>query len=116
MSVIVANTNGLSVTNLYGFTFEEPPPPLPAPELVPGSMVLTDSNMNFIWSGSAHSKSVFMTSTNLGSEADWEPVTTNMFGADALATNGYVIDAEDAQRFLDFLNLRLLCWLILPQH
>ena len=50
--------------------------------------------MNFIWSGSAHSKSVFMTSTNLGSEADWEPVTTNMFGADALATNSYVIDAE----------------------
>ena len=40
-----------------------------------------------------------MTSTNLGSEADWEPVTTNMFGADALATNSYVIDAEDAQRF-----------------
>ena len=100
VSVIVANTNGLSATNLYGFTFEEPPPPpLPAPELVPGSMVLTDSNMNFIWSGSAHSKSVFMTSTNLGSEADWEPVTTNMFGADALATNSYVIDAEDAQRF-----------------
>ena len=25
VSVIVANTNGLSVTNLYGFTFEEPP-------------------------------------------------------------------------------------------
>ena len=88
----------------------EPPPPLPAPELVPGSMVLTDSNMNFIWSGSAHSKSVFMTSTNLGSEADWEPVTTNMFGADALATNSYVIDAE-VQRFLDFLSFWLLCFL-----
>jgi CxxC motif-containing protein (DUF1111 family) len=40
-----------------------------------------------------------MTSTNLVSDADWEPVITNIFGADALATNSYVIHAEDAQRF-----------------
>jgi CxxC motif-containing protein (DUF1111 family) len=100
VNVVVVNTNGLSATNYYGFTYEEPPPPpLPAPELVPGSMVVTASNMNFIWAGSAHSTSVLMSSTNLADEAGWEPVVTNRFGEDARATNQIMMHADDAQRF-----------------
>ncbi len=100
VDVVVLNTNGLSATHAYGFTYElPPPPPLPAPELVPGSMVLSDSTMQFIWAGSSHSSSVLMSSTNLMDELGWVPVETNLFGADARATNHIVIDAADAQRF-----------------
>ena len=100
VSVIVANTNGLSATNLYGFTFEEPPPPpLPYAELVPGSMVISGSTMRFVWSGSSNSSSVLMTTTNLLGNVDWTPLSTNTFGNDALSTNIMEIDPNEPVRF-----------------
>jgi hypothetical protein len=98
--VVVENTNTISGTNLNGFTYVLPPPQPPQPPvLVPDSMVLTGSNLTFVWSGRTNTTSVLLTATNLAADAIWTPVVTNLFGADGLSTNSLSVDPDEPQRF-----------------
>lgn len=100
VNVVVQNTNALAATNLNGFVYVLPPPAPPvAPTIVPGSMVQSGSTLTFIWQGATNTTSVLLTSTNVGPDAIWSPVTTNVFGADGLSTNSVPINPDEPKRF-----------------
>lgn len=100
VSVVVVNTNALAGTNLNGFTYLLPPPPPPIPAtIVPGSMVASGANLNFIWQGGTNTTSVLLTTTNVGPGAIWIPIATNVFGADGLSSNSIPINPGEPQRF-----------------
>ena len=71
VNVVVANTNGLSATSFGGFTYVLPP--LPPPVLVPGSVTLTGSNMNFEWLGATNTTSVLLTYHQSGTQHHLDP-------------------------------------------
>ncbi|MGC3959108.1 MAG: di-heme oxidoredictase family protein [Verrucomicrobiota bacterium] len=100
VNVVVQNTNLMAATNLNGFVYVLPPPvpPLPA-TIVPGSMVAVGSSLTFIWQGATNTTSVLLTSTNVGPDALWLPVATNVFGADGLSTNVVAINPDEPKRF-----------------
>jgi CxxC motif-containing protein (DUF1111 family) len=100
VNVVVQNTNSLSATNLNGFVYVLPPPAPPIPaSIVPGSMVQSGSTLTFIWQGATNTTSVLLTSTNVGPDAIWSPVATNVFGADGLSTNSITINPGEQKRF-----------------
>jgi CxxC motif-containing protein (DUF1111 family) len=100
VNVIVQNTNSISGTNLNGFTYVLPPPEPPQPPvLVPDSVVMTGSNLTFVWSGPTNSTSVLLTATNLAADALWTPLATNLFGADGRATNSLTVNPDEPQQF-----------------
>lgn len=100
VNVVVENTNSISGTNLNGFTYVLPPPAPPTPAtIVPGSMVASGSNLSFIWQGGTNTISILLTATNVGPEAIWTPLATNVFGADGLSTNSLPINPGEAKRF-----------------
>ncbi|HMP84587.1 MAG TPA: di-heme oxidoredictase family protein, partial [Verrucomicrobiota bacterium] len=100
VNVVVQNTNGLSATNLNGFVYVLPPPPPPIPAtIVPGSMVASGSNLSFVWQGGTNTISVLLTATNVGLDATWTPMATNVFGADGLSTNNLPINPDEPRRF-----------------
>jgi len=99
-NVVVQNTNTLSATNVNGFTYLLPPPPPPVqPTIVPGSVVMTGSNLNFIWLGGTNTTSVLLTATNVAPGSTWTPVATNLFGADGLSTNSLPVNPGEPKRF-----------------
>ena len=100
VNVVVENTNTLAGTNLNGFTYVlPPPPPLPRPTIIPGSMVMSGSNLSFVWLGGTNTSSVLLTSTNVAPGSAWTPVATNLFGADGLSTNSLPVNLGEAKRF-----------------
>ena len=100
VNVVVQNTNTLSATNLNAFTYLLPPPPPPVqPTIVPGSVVMTSSNLNFVWLGGTNTTSVLLTSTNVAPGSTWTPVATNLFGADGLSTNSLPVNPGEPKRF-----------------
>lgn len=100
VNVVVQNTNTLSGTNLNGFTYVQPPPPPPVPPtIVPGSVVMTGSNLNLVWSGGTNTRSVLLTSTNVAPGSTWTPVATNLFGNDGRSTNSLLVNPSEPKRF-----------------
>jgi CxxC motif-containing protein (DUF1111 family) len=100
VNVVVQNTNSISGTNLNGFTYVLPPPEPPQPPvLVPDSVELVGSSLTFVWSGPTNTSSVLLSATNLGPDAVWTPLATNLFGADGLATNSLIVNPEEPQQF-----------------
>ena len=100
VNVVVMNTNAVSGTNLNGFTYVLPPPPPPVrPIIVPGSMVRSGSNLNFVWLGGTNTSSVLLTSTNMAPGSSWTPLATNLFGADGFSTNSLPVNLGEAKRF-----------------
>ena len=97
VNVVVANTNGLSDIYVGGFTYEVPPPP-PA-VLVPGSIMMSGTNLTFVWMAQTNTSSVLLTTTNLTSGSPWTPVTTNIFDASGLSTNSMPIHPDEPERF-----------------
>ncbi len=97
VNVVVINTNALSATNFNAFTYLAPPP-LPA-TLVPGSLVKSGANLNFVWKGKTNTTSVLLTTTNIGAGAIWTSVATNVFGGDGLSTNSVPVNSVEPQRF-----------------
>jgi CxxC motif-containing protein (DUF1111 family) len=96
VNVVVQNTNAMSATNVNGFTYVLPPTPA---RIVPGSMVTSGSNLNFVWQGATNTISVLLTATNVGVGAIWSPIATNVFGADGLSTNSISINPDEPRRF-----------------
>jgi CxxC motif-containing protein (DUF1111 family) len=100
VNVVVLNTNALSATNLNGFTYTLPPPPPPQqPAIVPGSVVLSGSNLNMIWLSTPNTTSLLLTSTNVTSGSTWSSVATNIFGGDGLFTNSLLVNRGEPKRF-----------------
>ena len=100
VNVVVQNTNTLAGTNLNGFTYLLPPPPPPVRStLVPGSVVMAGSNLNFIWLGGTNTFSVLLTSTNVAPGSTWTPVATNLFGGDGRSTNSLPVNLGEPKRF-----------------
>jgi CxxC motif-containing protein (DUF1111 family) len=100
IDVIVENTNSVSGTNLNGFTYLLPPPaPPPPPTLVPGSVVMTETNLTFVWLGETNTSAVLLSATNMDSGATWTPVATNLFGADGRSTNSLLVNLGEPKRF-----------------
>lgn len=101
VNVIVSNSDGLSATNVNGFTYTlpvPPPPPLP-PAIVVGSMVKSGSNLVFVWVGKTNTYSVLLTATNLGVAAVWTPLATNIFGSSGFSTNRLLVNPGEPKRF-----------------
>lgn len=100
VNVVVQNTNLMAATNLNGFVYVLPPPAPPIPAtIVPGRMVKSGANLTFVWQGGTNTTSVLLTSTNVGADAVWMPVTTNVFGADGLSTNSVSVNPDEPRRF-----------------
>jgi CxxC motif-containing protein (DUF1111 family) len=100
VNVVVQNTNLMSATNLNGFVYMLPPPAPPTPAtIIPGRMVKSGANLTFVWLGGTNTTSVLLTSTNIGADAVWMPVTTNLFGADGLSTNSVSVNPDEPRRF-----------------
>lgn len=100
VNVVVLNTNALSATNVNGFAYVLPPPPPPQPPtIVPGSVLMSGSNLTFIWQGATNTTSVLLASTNVAPGSIWTPVATNVFGADGLSTNNVLINPAEPKRF-----------------
>ncbi len=99
VNVVVVNTNTLSATNLYGFTYVLPPQPPVRPVIVSGSVVRSGSNLNFVWLGRTNTSCVLLTSTNISSGSNWTAVATNLFGADGFATNSLLVNLSETKRF-----------------
>ena len=100
VNVVVLNTNTLAGTNLTGFTYVLPPPPLPVPPtIIPGSVVMSGTNLYFVWLGGTNTFSVLLTSTNLAPGSIWTPVATNLFGADGHSTNSLPVNPGEPKRF-----------------
>ncbi len=100
VNVVVMNTNAVSATNLNGFTYVLPPPPPPMrPIIVPGSMVRSGSNLNFVWLGGTNTSSVLLTSTNVAPGSTWTPLATNIFGGDGRSTNSLPVNLAEPKRF-----------------
>jgi CxxC motif-containing protein (DUF1111 family) len=97
VNVVVANTNGLPGTVFGGFTYELPP--LPPAVLVPGSVMVSGSNLTFRWMGTTNTTSVLLSTTDLTSVSPWTPITTNLFGSTGLSTNIIPIDPGEPERF-----------------
>ena len=99
-NVVVQNTNTLSGTNLNGFTYLLPPPPPPVqPTIVPGSVMMMGSNLNFVWLGATNTFSVLLSSTNVAPGSTWTPVATNIFGGDGRSTNSLTVNLGEPKRF-----------------
>jgi CxxC motif-containing protein (DUF1111 family) len=100
VNVVVQNTNLMSATNLSGFVYVLPPPPPPIPAtIVPGSMMASGSDLSFVWQGGTNTISVLLTATNVGPDAIWTPMATNVFGADGRSTNTLPINPDEPRRF-----------------
>ena len=101
VNVVVANTSGLSATNINAFTYLLPPPPEPPlrPVIVPGSVVKSGANLKFVWLGATNTSSVLLTATNLAPGSTWTAVATNVFGASGLSTNSLPVNPVEAKRF-----------------
>ena len=100
VNVVVQNTNTVSATNLNGFTYVLPPPPPPVrPVIVPGSVVRSDTNLNFVWQGGTNTSSVLLTSTNVAPGSTWTPLATNIFGGDGRSTNSLPVNLGEPKRF-----------------
>ena len=114
VNVVVQNTNTVSGTNLNGFTYVLPPPPPPVrPSIVPGSVVRSGANLNFVWLGGMNTSSVLLTSTNLAPGSIWTPLATNLFGGDGRSTNSLPINVGEAKRFYG-LSLPAAIVVVLP--
>jgi CxxC motif-containing protein (DUF1111 family) len=100
VNVVVENTNATAGTSLNGFTYVLPPPapPLP-PTLVSGSVVLSGSNLTFVWWGRTNTSSVLLSATNVAPGSMWTPVATNLFGANGLSTNRLTVNLAEPRRF-----------------
>lgn len=97
VNVVVVNPNALAATNVNGFTYVASPPP---PAVIYASNVAqAGANLNFTWSGGTNMTGVLLTATNMGTDAVWSPVTTNVFGADGRFSNSLPINANEPQRF-----------------
>ncbi len=100
VNVVAVNTNAASGTNVNGFTYLVPPPTPPTPaSIVAGSVVISGSNLSFIWQGGTNTSSVLLTSTNVASGSTWTPVATNLFGADGRSTNSLTVNLSEPKRF-----------------
>ena len=100
VNVVVENTNATTGTSLNGFTYVLPPPapPLP-PTLVSGSVVLSGSNLTFVWLGRTNTSSVLLSATNVAPGSTWIPMATNVFGANGLSTNSLTVNLAEPKRF-----------------
>ncbi len=100
VNVVVENANTVAGTDLSGFTYVLPPPVPPVPlTIVPGSVVMVGSNLNFVWVGGTNTSCVLITSTNLAPGSPWTPVATNLFGADGRSTNSLPVNLSEPKRF-----------------
>ena len=99
VNVLVVNTNAASGTNLNGFTYVLPPPPPLPPTIVPGSLMMSGSNLNFVWLGRTNTSSVLLTATNVTPGSTWTPLATNFFGGDGRSTNSLPVNLTEAKRF-----------------
>ncbi len=101
VNVVVVNPDTQASTNVNGFTYVLPPPPPPpqSPTIVAGSMVMSGSNLNFVWKGGTNTTSVLFTSTNLAPGSVWTPVATNVFDGNGLSTNNVPINLGEPKRF-----------------
>jgi len=97
VNVVVVNTNALSATNVNGFTYISPPPT--PTTIIATSVARSGPNLNFIWKGGTNTTSVLLTSTNLGPDAVWSPVVTNVFGGNGWSTNSMPINPAEPKRF-----------------
>lgn len=97
VNVVVVNTNGLAATNFDSFTYVAPPAP---PAVIYASTVAqSGTNLNLTWKGGTNITGVLLTSTDMGPNATWTPVTTNVFGQDGCSTNNMPINPNEPKRF-----------------
>jgi len=95
VDVIVANTNGLSVTNLLAFAYVLPPPP---PTL--SSLAQSGTNLVLVWVGGTNALCPLLTATNLTLPlASWAVLETNSVAGDGLSTNTLPVNVSEPQRF-----------------
>ena len=100
VNVVVLNTNAVAGTNVNGFTYVvPPPPPVPQPTIVPGSVVMVGSNLILVWQGKTNTTCLLLSSTNVAPGSAWTSVATNIFGSDGRSTNSVPVNLGEPNRF-----------------